>query len=207
VKSLSQKTQELYNKIAVDYNNAFPFHFHPELLQLFVSHLKSRARILDVGCAGGRDTNYFNSLGFNVTGVDFSKSEIEYARSKYPSVNFLEADLLNLLDYFPAQHFDGIYCYATLDHLEKKYFDKAIAVFSKLLNKGGILYIVTRKGKGIYWTNDLYSQGLKRRFTLIECEELTNLLEKNHFSILKCDEFESLTRKGMFFYSVLASKK
>lgn len=204
--TLRERTLALYNRIAIPYNEAFPFNHHLEHQQLFVGQLPQGARILDAGCAGGRDTNYFKEQGFNVTGVDFASAEIAYAKTKYPDVDFKETDLLKLAKTFPRAEFDGIYTNATLDHLKKEDIPQAIANFNRILKLGGILFATTRKGKGVLWTNDNYSQHLKRRFTLTESAELQTFLERKGFEIKRFDTFPSSTRKNMEFNLALCRK-
>jgi len=203
--SISEKTKRLYNEIAPKYK-AFPFHYHPEHRQLFIDQLPANARILDAGCAGGRDTKFFSDLGLRVTGVDFSSGQISEAQSKYPGIDFREADLLNLVQTFPRGEFDGVYTYATLDHILRRDIPRAIRNFNFILKNSGVLLVCTRKGKGVLWTNDSYSVGKKRRFTLIESEELENLLSRNGFEIEYFESFPSVTRANMEFNLALCRK-
>lgn len=203
---LAERIRTLYNDIAVSYNEAFSVHEHPEHRQLFLDKLQPGARVLDAACAGGRDTKFFTEKGFNATGVDFSLGEITYARSKYPGVDFREADLLRLTESFPVAEFDGVYSYATLDHLRKKDIQKAIANFNRVLKLMGVLLVSTRKGRGVLWTDDSYSQHRKRRFTLVESDELQRMLKNNGFEVDKLETFLSLTRKNMEFNLALCRK-
>jgi len=62
----------------------------------------SGKRLCDLGCGPGLYTERFAALGAEVTGVDFSKHSLEYARahSKH-RVSYLEADYLS--DMLPAE--------------------------------------------------------------------------------------------------------
>lgn len=204
---LSERTRQLYTTIALPYNEAFPEHSHPEHRQLFINRLPRGARVLDAACAGGRDTAFFHSSHLVPTGIDFSHGEIEYAKSKYPGLDFREVDLLELPDIFPRSEFDGIYSYATLDHLRKSDIPKVISNFNSILKRGGILLVCTRRGKGVLWTNDSYSLNKKRRFTLIEEEELQRLLVGYGFDIEYIEVFQSKTRRNMEFILTLCRKE
>lgn len=204
--NLAERTEKLYDAVAFQYNEAFLVNYHPEHLKLFTDKLAPGAKILDAGCAGGRDTNFFYDQGFAATGVDFSSGQIAVAQGKYPEVDFRKADLLKLDETFPAGKFDGVYCYATLDHLKKRDMRKAIANFNIVLKQGGVLLVCTRKGKGVLWTADQYSSGKKRSFTLMTSEELQWTLKKNKFAIDHFESFPSLTRPNMEFNLALCRK-
>jgi ubiquinone/menaquinone biosynthesis C-methylase UbiE len=67
------------------------FHAHetPASLNLaddFIETLKHGDKVLDIGCAFGRMTNYLaDNKGVKVTGIDINPAEIAYARQNCPS--------------------------------------------------------------------------------------------------------------------------
>ena len=70
-----------YNKIAKIYSE----HTENILMQYQLSKfssLLSGKKILDAGCASGRDAAYFFEDGFDVVGVDISESMIKLAKKK-----------------------------------------------------------------------------------------------------------------------------
>lgn len=56
-------------------------------------NLNSKSNVLDLGCGPGLYTNRFAEKGINVTGVDFSKRSIEYA--KQTALNPKNVDYIN----------------------------------------------------------------------------------------------------------------
>jgi SAM-dependent methyltransferase len=77
--------------------------------------------LLDVGCGRGGTAEYVQRKGWGaVVGVDIDSDSIEYARRKYPGVEFMAADAMNLAQGLPRR-FDIIYLfntfYALSDHL------------------------------------------------------------------------------------------
>lgn len=69
-------------------------------------NLNSSSDLLDLGCGPGLYTNRFAQKGINVTGVDFSKSSLEYARrTANLNVNYIHK---NYLDFETDQKFDLI---------------------------------------------------------------------------------------------------
>lgn len=68
-------------------------------------------RILDAGCGTGRLTAEIARSGAAPTGLDSSAAMIEQARTAFPEVEFVQADLL---DYRPERLFDGVFSNAAL---------------------------------------------------------------------------------------------
>jgi len=66
------------------------------LFLLKQTKLQFGSSVCDLGCGPGLYTNLFQSHGYDVTGVDFSSSSIEYARSQNPEVHYIEADYLEV---------------------------------------------------------------------------------------------------------------
>jgi SAM-dependent methyltransferase len=56
------------------------------------------AKILDLACGRGRHSRFLNSLGFNVTGADLSKSSIEWAdQFKNNQLHFIVHDMREII--------------------------------------------------------------------------------------------------------------
>lgn len=72
----------------------------------FMRLLPKRARVLDVGCAGGRDAKIFSSKGFEAVGIDLVDFYLKTARRHAPKAKFIKMDLRKLK--FPNGYFDAI---------------------------------------------------------------------------------------------------
>ena len=57
---------------------------------------KTHKRLLDLGCGPGLYAHRFKEKGYTVTGVDFAARSIDYAKNKYPDIEFLCQDYLML---------------------------------------------------------------------------------------------------------------
>ncbi len=68
-----------------------------------------RKRVLDLGCGYGWYTDFFSSIGANVTGCDGSERMLELAREKYPDCNFECIDIEKSLPY-ENNSFDLVFC-------------------------------------------------------------------------------------------------
>jgi len=99
-------------------------------------HSKSQAALLDLGCGPGLYTRLFAQRGLQVTGLDFSKNSIAYARqhdpdSKYILQNYLSMNFDNMFDMITM-----IYCdYGALIPQERK---KLLGRVHKALKPGGL---------------------------------------------------------------------
>jgi len=84
----------------------------------FIHYIKQhQPSFCDWGCAMGNGTNVLQEMLSleNITGIDFSKVAIEQARSTYPAIDFIAADILKG-ESFPR--FDIIFSSNTLEHFD-----------------------------------------------------------------------------------------
>jgi SAM-dependent methyltransferase len=88
---------DAYGRIAYRDLIAWPERLQREapLLQRALAPAPSR-RVLDLGCGRGEHTRFLNSLGFEVTGVDASPSQLESARRSDPGGRYIQAGLMEL---------------------------------------------------------------------------------------------------------------
>jgi methionine biosynthesis protein metW len=74
-------------------------------------------KVLDLGCGYGWYTNFFHSIGANVTGCDGSEKMLELAREKYPECNFECTDIEKRLPY-ENNSFDLVFCNQVIMDIE-----------------------------------------------------------------------------------------
>lgn len=55
--------------------------------------------ILDVGSGTGCAVNQLNNTGYNIYGIDRSKSMIEFSKTKFPEANFIKGDVLDTMTF------------------------------------------------------------------------------------------------------------
>jgi len=79
--------------------------------------LKKGARILDVACGRGRHSIYLNKIGFNVTGIDLSLNNIDYAKTyENDALSFLRHDMCEPLE----TSFDAVFnLFTSFGYFEK----------------------------------------------------------------------------------------
>ena len=110
--------------------------------RLFLNHLPTGGKLLDLGCGGGRDSAYFASLGFGVTAVDGSEELCRRVQSNYG----IPARCLRFEELDFVQEFDGVWACASLLHVKKSDIPQVMQKVSTALKPGGVLYASFKYG-------------------------------------------------------------
>lgn len=99
------------------------------------AHSKPQARLLDLGCGPGLYTSLFRDKGHIVTGIDFNKVSIEYAREQHTDICYIEEDYIKN---YPKDTFDtAIMIYCDLGTHSDNDRDKLLQNIYVSLNEGG----------------------------------------------------------------------
>lgn len=116
-----------------------------KLTQVFiklVQQLNDVSSICDLGCGNGHISGRLAALGYQVTGIDASKSGIQVARRIYPQANFIEAFIDRDLDDTIAQkNFDLVISSDVIEHLYRP--SDLLEAAHSLLKPGGRVLIGT----------------------------------------------------------------
>ena len=167
-----------------------------------------KMKILDLGCGGGIVCEPLARIGFDVTGIDFVKSNIDIAKNHalkskleikyiYKNINSLDLD----------KKYDVILLLEVLEHLDD--WKNIIGILNKNLNYQGKLIISTinrnlfSKFFGIFVAENIINFIPKNTHSynkLIKPIELTSFLESNNFNIL---DLTGLVFKPLTFEWVL----
>ena len=59
-----------------------------KIVNFVLKHSKPKSHLLDLGCGPGLYTSLFADANYIVTGIDFNKSSIEYAKRKRNNYKF-----------------------------------------------------------------------------------------------------------------------
>jgi SAM-dependent methyltransferase len=164
------------------------------------SVIEAGSKVLDIGCGPGLYTKRLANKGYDVTGIDYSRRSIEYARSHDPKTEYICQDYLTL-DYVDS--FDAItliYCdYPALIPDER---DTLLLKAHAALKPGGLFILDVNTGKyfankhsratwtlsedGGYWSADPYI-----------CLEATHLYEGGSVAV---DQYVVITKDGIKRY-------
>jgi len=185
-------TISTYNRIAdsysVDMND-----YAPEVERMkFIALLPQQGSILDLGCAAGRDSEYFSTKGFRVVGVDLSEKLLAIAKKRLPQIIFLKQDIRHLQ--FLDGSFDGIWACAILLHLKRKEVPQVVARCYELLKPGGIMFLMMKKGEGEIDIAEKLSSGESRHFTLLQSKEINQMVKAAGFHLIETYTWNSKDR-------------
>ena len=160
---IMHKTQKNYQKIALDFATSRKF-LWPEF-DIFKEYVKEGNKILDLGCGSGRLVELFSDYHvIDYIGIDNCQGLLDYARSKYPKENFINADVLNLP--FPAKTFDAIFGIAVLNHFPKSLQMLALNNLRRALKPGGYLLMTNWNLWGLsIKKKSVWRYNIKRFFT------------------------------------------
>jgi SAM-dependent methyltransferase len=148
-------------------------------LDRFLALLPASSSILDVGCGSADPVGrYFIEHGYDVTGVDSSEDLIGICKSKFPSQNWIVADMRNLS---LNGRFDGMLAWDSFFHLCPHDQREMFPVFSKHAAPKAVLMFTSGPGHGetigTYRGEPLYHGSL-------DASEYRSLLAKNGFHVV-----------------------
>ena len=140
-------TQGVYERHAASWHAGRLRNLYERIwLDPFMKTLPSKSRVLDLGCGTGAPVaEFFLGKGFEVVGVDYAPSMIEFAKAALPSVAWHVGDIRALP---PLGHFDGIYSWDGFFHLSVKEQRAALPALSRLIRPGGALLLTVGTGEG-----------------------------------------------------------
>lgn len=185
-------TQDSYQATAETFTKNVADLAPQESIEKFIKLLPTNPKIIDIGCASGRDAKIFSSLGANVVGIDFSSNLIDIAKKNAPEASFQVMDIETMN--FPNGSFDGAWAGMSLLHIPKKSILKVLSNIHQLLKPKGIFYLTVKKGKGEILEKDFrYVEGNFEKFwAFYEEDEFKNLLIKAKFKLV---EFAHVEKK------------
>lgn len=155
-------------------------------IEEFLSQLKKKSVVLDVGCGAGRDTQSLCQRGMRVISIDFSEKLLAIAQKNAPKAKFMVMDFENLT--FKKDYFGGVWANASLLHLPKKSLQKVLNKLYDILKTDGIFFSTFRVGIGARFTNEKRGNAtLKRFYQYYQEDELLGMLKESGFIL---DHFE-----------------
>src|SRR3989344_1428471 len=139
------------------------------------------AKVLDLGCASGFQSQLLKDLGLKVVGLDLSPKMIAAAKKRVPGVKFVVGDMTNMT--FKST-FNGVYARASLLHIPKKLVPKVLKSVHKVLKDNGIFYLAVKEGQGEEEVDDeRHGIKVKRFFSFFTGSEITKFLEDTGFTV------------------------
>lgn len=124
--------------------------------------------VLELGCGTGELTSITAQHVSFITGVDYSRSMINLAMKRYPSLLFMRA-MGHILP-FSDEKFDKIYLLGVIQHIPYQYFEPTIKELLRTVKKGGkiligdVLEIAPKEAEVYEYPRDKFSQFAVSRF-------------------------------------------
>lgn len=109
----------------------------------FIAHLPLGARVLDAGCGSGRDARAFAEMGYQVEAFDASSEMVRLATQH----SGLAVKQMTFSDVDATDRYDGIWCCASLLHVEAHALPQAMRTLAQALKPGGIWYVSFKYGE------------------------------------------------------------
>ncbi len=109
---------DFYDLVAPIYDRHWGQAFFTSAVRLFRRHAAPRipagGRVLDLCCGSGRFAAFLSRAGYQVTGVDVSRSLLAAASARAPSARFVQADMAG---FALRETFDAAFCwFNSLNH-------------------------------------------------------------------------------------------
>ncbi len=172
-----------YDNIADFYSSSMDMFTPHDDRKMFLAGLESNARILDVGCAAGRDSVYFTANGHTTVGIDLSQKLLAIARKRAPNLIFLHDDIRKKM--FPDGSFDAVWACAVLLHQRREEIPMILKNFHDVLSKNGWLYVRVKEGVGEEDIAEKLSKNQRRHFIYFTLDELQDFIRNAGFEIEK----------------------
>lgn len=162
---------------------------------------------MDVGCCPGIDAAYISSKGFNVTGIDLSRTMPRLAKQNAPKARFKVADMRKLQ--FNQESFDGIFVAYSLIHIQKKDALHTLTKLCKICKTKAALYVAVRQGRSKeFFIKEPLQPSEKMFLNIFLKYGILSLIKKSGFKIARIYERKANNKNEVNFnkFFVLAKK-
>ena len=179
---MNKITIEAFNKFAEQYADFTFTNILQYELNRFISLIPKKARIIDLACGSGRDTQYFMDFGYDIIGIDASKKMIEEAKKRVPKGSFKLMYLESLK--FPKDSFDAAWALDAISYIKKDECPKFFKTLNKILKKDAIIFLSVRQGER---EKEIEYEKIGKQKILVsffKVNEVENLFLENGFIIM-----------------------
>lgn len=191
-------TIEYYNRNANEYFESTSQVNLEELYDRFLRYIPAGGSIMDLGCGSGRDVKWFRDHGYDAYGVDASEKLVSIACKRLQ----IPIELGTIEEWFAEEPVDGIWCCASIMHLDEEDVEQFFSNLKYNLKPGGILFMSVKSG--IETGNDRYGRYL-RDFEESDIHELLTRHQELSLKELWYTE-DKLTRDTFKWLNVLIMK-
>jgi len=177
-------------------------HRRSPLLVEWLQRLPADARLLDLGCGGGRDAGDLAQRGYRVVALDRTSALLSAGRHRYRLLPLVRGDIRYLP--FQAMSFDGLWAAASLMHLPKPDACRTLSSLRRLVRPGGFFAATVTYGMKSRLVTDGWLPG--RYFARWKKDELARAVRRAGWDILELKVITNQERKGRWL-NLLAQKQ
>ena len=113
-----------------------------EIYSRFLKYIPEGGRIMDLGCGSGRDVKWFCDHGYEAYGLDASRELVSKASEEYDIPIFTGL----IEEWTTSTPFDGVWCCASLMHLDDSALEQFFENLKYNLKPGGVLFMSVKSG-------------------------------------------------------------
>jgi len=168
-------TQQSYDRAASTYSERYLHEFDHkqadrQLLDHFAERVKSKGRVLDLGCGPGQVARYLHDKGVDAFGMDLSPEMVEQARRAHPGMEFVRGDMRS--PDLPDESLAGITAFYSLIHLPRHEVSTVVRRWRSALRPGGLMLVAFHKGDYVHHADELLDVPVSLDFTFFDPKEM-----------------------------------
>ena len=130
-------TIEYYNNNANEYFDSTLQVNLEEMYNRFMRYIPAGGSIMDLGCGSGRDVRWFIDHGYDAHGLDASEKLVKLSCKKLQ----IPIELGTIEAWITEEPFDGIWCCASIMHLDEEDIEQFFSNLKYNLKKNGVLFM------------------------------------------------------------------
>lgn len=192
IKSYDKFSKELANKF-----NAIGVRVK-DVERTFSYIKKENPRVLELGCANGRDAREILKRTKNYIGVDGSKELIKIAKEKLPKAKFIVNNFDRLE--FPSHSFDIVFDFASLMHFNKNELTEMLKKISCWLDDNGVLLLSMKEGEYSQFLSKGYGERVQYSYMV---DDILSMI-KNDYEML---DLERMNTNNQDWFTMILKKK
>jgi ubiquinone/menaquinone biosynthesis C-methylase UbiE len=169
-------------------------------VEAFTSLLPAGGRVLDAGSGPGIPiARHLVKAGFEVVGIDFSKTMVAAARENVPEATFQQMNM-TVIDFYP-ESFDGVISTYAIIHVPREKHAKIFESFYRIPKSGGTMLVSVASWA---WEEFADYMGVDMFWSHYDPEETQSLITTAGFDIEFARDVET---GGEKHHWVLAGKR
>jgi len=200
-------TTQIYNSNAEIYKSKTEnFQYVNDSMEYFLDSLQGK-KILDAGCAFGREVLRLRKKWYEAYGIDISSGLLELADESITAY-LTEWDIVSLDTFFKHQSFHGIICNAAIVHMDKECGKEVIRHIYNLLQPGWYFFFSLKlkkpEQKEMELNESISIPWVVKKYVYYTQQEIESFLETIGFTLEKkyrVDQSEKDT-----WYTIICNK-